>query len=145
MWIVRVALQRPYTFLVMALTIILATPYMLLTMPTDILPDINIPVISIIWNYSGLVAQDMGDRITGPAERILTTTVNDALTHFVIEDLPFGGVGPSGLGAYHGETGFQTFSHRRAVYQQGPIDPNIFLRPPYSRLFPAIFRFLMRN
>ena len=77
MWIVRVALQRPYTFLVMALTIILATPYMLLTMPTDILPDINIPVISIIWNYSGLVAQDMGDRITGPAERILTTTVND--------------------------------------------------------------------
>ncbi len=77
MWIVRIALQRPYTFLVMALTIVLATPYMLLTMPTDILPDINIPVISIIWNYSGLVAQDMGDRITGPAERILTTTVND--------------------------------------------------------------------
>ncbi len=77
MWIVRIALQRPYTFLVMALTIVLATPYMLLTMPTDILPDINIPVISIIWNYSGLVAQDMGDRVTGPAERILTTTVND--------------------------------------------------------------------
>ncbi len=77
MWIVRIALQRPYTFLVMALTIVLATPYMLLTMPTDILPDINIPVISIIWNYSGFVARDMGDRITGPAERILTTTVND--------------------------------------------------------------------
>jgi multidrug efflux pump subunit AcrB len=77
MWIVRIALQRPYTFLVMALTIVLATPYMLLTMPTDILPDINIPVISIIWNYSGLVAVDMGDRVTGPAERILTTTVND--------------------------------------------------------------------
>jgi coniferyl-aldehyde dehydrogenase len=72
-------------------------------------------------------------------------TINDALTHFVIEDLPFGGIGPSGLGAYHGETGFQTFSHRRAVYHQGPIDPKIFLRPPYSRIFPAIFRFLMRN
>jgi multidrug efflux pump subunit AcrB len=77
MWIVRIALQRPYTFIVMALTILLATPYMLLTMPTDILPDINIPVISVIWNYSGLSAQDMGNRITGPAERILTTTVND--------------------------------------------------------------------
>ncbi|MGO8738712.1 efflux RND transporter permease subunit [Rhodoblastus sp.] len=77
MWIVRIALQRPYTFLVMALTIVLATPYMLLTMPTDILPDIDIPVVSIIWNYSGFVARDMGDRITGPAERILTTTVND--------------------------------------------------------------------
>jgi coniferyl-aldehyde dehydrogenase len=72
-------------------------------------------------------------------------TINDALTHFVIEDLPFGGIGPSGLGAYHGETGFQTFSHRRAVYHQGPIDPKMFLRPPYSRIFPAIFRFLMRN
>ena len=60
MWIVRIALQRPYTFLVMALTIVLATPYMLLTMPTDILPDINIPVISIIWNYSGLVAAGHG-------------------------------------------------------------------------------------
>ncbi|MCI4677144.1 efflux RND transporter permease subunit [Rhodoblastus acidophilus] len=77
MWIVRIALQRPYTFLVMALTIVLATPYMLLTMATDILPDINIPVISIIWNYSGLSAQEMGYRITAPAERILTTTVND--------------------------------------------------------------------
>jgi len=61
----------------MALTILLATPYMLLTMPTDILPDINIPVISVIWNYNGLSAQDMGARITTPAERILTTTVND--------------------------------------------------------------------
>jgi len=77
MWIVSIALRRPYTFLVMAFTILLATPYMLLTMPTDILPDINIPVISVIWNYSGLSAQEMGNRITGPAERILTTTVND--------------------------------------------------------------------
>ncbi len=77
MWIVSIALRRPYTFLVMAFTILLATPYMLLTMPTDILPDIDIPVISVIWNYSGMSAQEMGNRITGPAERILTTTVND--------------------------------------------------------------------
>ncbi|MBB4198768.1 RND transporter [Rhodoblastus sphagnicola] len=77
MWIVRIALQRPYTFIVMALTILLATPYMLLTMATDILPEINIPVISVIWNYTGFSAQEMGSRITGPAERILTTTVND--------------------------------------------------------------------
>jgi multidrug efflux pump subunit AcrB len=77
MWIVSIALKRPYTFIVMALMIVLATPYMLLTMATDILPDINIPVISVIWNYSGLSAQEMGNRITTPAERILTTTVND--------------------------------------------------------------------
>jgi multidrug efflux pump subunit AcrB len=77
MWIVSIALKRPYTFIVMALMIVLATPYMLLTMATDILPDINIPVISVIWTYNGLSAQEMGARITGPAERILTTTVND--------------------------------------------------------------------
>ena len=90
MWIVSIALKRPYTFLVMALTILLATPYMLLTMPTDILPDINIPVISVIWNYGGLSAQEMGNRITGPAERILTTTVND-IEH--IESQSLNGVG----------------------------------------------------
>jgi multidrug efflux pump subunit AcrB len=90
MWIVRIALQRPYTFIVMALLIVLATPYVLLTMATDILPDINIPVISVIWNYSGLSAQEMGFRITGPAERILTTTVSD-IEH--IESQSYNGVG----------------------------------------------------
>ena len=87
MWIVSIALRRPYTFLVMALTILLATPYVLLTMPTDILPEINIPVISIIWNYNGLSAQEMGNRITGPSERILTTTVNN-IEHIESSSLP---------------------------------------------------------
>ena len=77
MWIVEVALRRPYTFLVMALLILLATPLVLLKMPTDIFPDINIPVISIVWNYSGLSAQEVGLRITAVNERSLTTTVND--------------------------------------------------------------------
>src|SRR5882757_1225898 len=77
MWIVRVALQRPYTFIVMALLILLAAPLALLRMPVDILPEINIPVVSIIWNYTGLSAQQMGARITSVSERSLTTTVND--------------------------------------------------------------------
>ncbi len=77
MWIVEVALRRPYTFLVMALLILLATPLVLLKMSTDIFPDIDIPVISIVWNYSGLSAQEMGLRITAVNERSLTTTVND--------------------------------------------------------------------
>ena len=77
MWIVQIALRRPYTFIVMALLILLATPVVLLKMATDILPDINIPVISIIWNYNGLSAQDMGQRIAASNERGLTTTVND--------------------------------------------------------------------
>ncbi len=77
MWIVLIALRRPYTFIVMALLILLSTPLVLSKMATDIFPEINIPVVSIIWNYTGFSAQDMGQRITGPTERTLTTTVND--------------------------------------------------------------------
>ena len=77
MWIVDIALRRPYTFIVMALCILLATPLTLLRMPTDILPEINIPVISMVWNYSGLSAQEMGNRVTSVSERALTTLVND--------------------------------------------------------------------
>ena len=77
MWIVQVALRRPYTFLVMALLILLATPLVLLKMPTDIFPEINIPVISIVWTYAGLSAQEIGQRISAVNERALTTTVND--------------------------------------------------------------------
>jgi len=86
MWIVEVALRRPYTFLVMALLILLATPLVLLKMPTDIFPEINIPVISIVWTYSGLSAQEVGNRITAVNERSLTTTVND-IEHIESESL----------------------------------------------------------
>jgi CzcA family heavy metal efflux pump len=77
MWIVEVALRRPYTFLVMALLILLATPLVLLKMSTDIFPEINIPVVSIVWTYTGLSAQEIGQRIAAVNERSLTTTVND--------------------------------------------------------------------
>ncbi|MBV8665960.1 MAG: efflux RND transporter permease subunit, partial [Burkholderiaceae bacterium] len=77
MWIVQIALRRPYTFIVMALLILLSTPLVLSRMATDIFPDINIPVISIIWNYGGMSAQEMGQRFAAGNERFLTTTVND--------------------------------------------------------------------
>ncbi len=77
MWIVELALRRPYTFIVMAIIILLATPLAIFRTPVDVLPEINIPVISVIWNYSGLSPQQMSDRITSVDERILTTTVND--------------------------------------------------------------------
>jgi len=77
MWIVRLALARPYTFIVMALVIILLTPVVLLRTPTDIFPEINIPVISLIWNYTGLEPREMEQRITGNSERAVTTLVND--------------------------------------------------------------------
>ncbi|MBL8471045.1 MAG: efflux RND transporter permease subunit [Rhodocyclaceae bacterium] len=77
MWIVRIALERPYTFIVMAIVILLATPLALLRTPVDVLPEIDIPVISVIWSYNGLSAQQMGDRITQQHERAIITTVND--------------------------------------------------------------------
>jgi CzcA family heavy metal efflux pump len=77
MWIVQVALRRPYTFLVMALVILLATPLVLRKMSTDIFPEIDIPVVSIVWTYAGLSALEMGQRITAVTERTLTTTVTD--------------------------------------------------------------------
>jgi len=87
MWIVNVALKRPYTFIVMAILILLATPFVLLTTPVDILPDINIPVVSIIWTYSGLSAEDIANRITSVNERSLTTTVNN-IEHIESQSLP---------------------------------------------------------
>jgi CzcA family heavy metal efflux pump len=77
MWIVRLALQRPYTFIVMALLILILSPLVILSTPVDIFPEINIPVISIIWQFQGLSAQEMADRIVSNTERGLTTTVND--------------------------------------------------------------------
>jgi multidrug efflux pump subunit AcrB len=77
MSMVQLALKRPYTFIVMAMLIVLATPFALLNMATDIFPEINIPVISIVWNYTGLAAQEMGNRISAQNERSLTTTVSD--------------------------------------------------------------------
>ncbi len=77
MWIVRLALSRPYTFIVMALVIMLLTPLVLLRTPTDIFPDINIPVISLVWNFTGLEPTEMEQRITSNSERAVTTLVND--------------------------------------------------------------------
>jgi multidrug efflux pump subunit AcrB len=77
MWIVRLALKRPYTFVVMSMLILLLGVVTILRMPTDIFPDIDIPVISVVWNYSGLSPDEMEKRIVNNFERSLTTTVND--------------------------------------------------------------------
>src|SRR5437868_5737841 len=77
MWIVRLALRRPYTFVVLAILILIMGALAALRTPTDIFPNINIPVVSIIWNYTGLAPQDMASRIISLQERNLTTTVND--------------------------------------------------------------------
>src|SRR5271169_616531 len=86
MWIVRLALRRPYTFAVMAILILILGTLAILRTPTDIFPNINIPVVSIIWSYNGLVPEDMADRIVSVTERSLTTTV-DNIEHIESESL----------------------------------------------------------
>jgi CzcA family heavy metal efflux pump len=87
MWIVRLALARPYTFVVLALAIILLTPVVLLRTPTDIFPEINIPVVSIAWTYTGLSPLEMEQRVTSTIERGATTMVND-IEHLESQSLP---------------------------------------------------------
>src|SRR5207302_8405819 len=77
MWILKLALRRPYTFVVAALLLLLLTPFVLLRTPTDIFPNIEIRVISVIWQYAGLSAQEIEQRIIYTHERTLTATVND--------------------------------------------------------------------
>jgi CzcA family heavy metal efflux pump len=77
MWIVRLALRRPYTFVVVALLLLILGPIVILSTPTDIFPNINIPVVSIVWNYTGLNPDDMSNRIVFQTERALTTLVDD--------------------------------------------------------------------
>ena len=86
MWIVRLALRRPYTFVVVALLLLILGPIVILRTPTDIFPNIDIPVVSIIWNYQGLNADDMSNRVVFQTERALTTLV-DNIQHIESQSL----------------------------------------------------------
>src|SRR6202045_2214888 len=77
MWIVRIALDRPYTFVVLALLILILSPVVILRTPVDIFPNINIPVIAVAWQYAGLNPEELEGRLTSVYERILTTTVDN--------------------------------------------------------------------
>jgi multidrug efflux pump subunit AcrB len=77
MWIVRLALRRPYTFIVLAILLFILGPIAIARTPTDIFPNINIPVVSIVWSFNGFSAEDMANRITSNYERALTSDVDD--------------------------------------------------------------------
>src|SRR5579872_461633 len=77
MWIVRLALRRPYTFVVMSMAILLLGVAAILSMAIDIFPYIDIPVISIVWSYNGISPDEMAARVVTVFERAMTTTVND--------------------------------------------------------------------
>ena len=86
MWIVELALRRPYTFIVVALLVLILGPLSILRMPTDIFPNINIPVLSIVWTYTGLSADDVANRIATPFERAMTTDI-DNIEHIESQSL----------------------------------------------------------
>jgi multidrug efflux pump subunit AcrB len=90
MWIVQLALRRPYTFIVLAIFILIAGVLSIMRTPKDIFPDINIPVCAAIWNFTGMPAEEFSNRITSVYERILTTVVND-IEH--IESTSYNGIG----------------------------------------------------
>src|SRR5258705_6057746 len=77
MWIVRIALERPYPFIVLALLILIVSPVVIARTPTDIFPNVNIPVIAVAWQYRGLNAEELEGRITTSYARVLTTTVDN--------------------------------------------------------------------
>src|SRR5260370_20773171 len=77
MWIVKLALRRPYTFVVMSLLIVVLSVVTILRMPVDIFPEINIPVVAVVWTYTGVSPDEMEKRIVTVSERAMTTTVND--------------------------------------------------------------------
>jgi multidrug efflux pump subunit AcrB len=76
-WIVRLALRRPYTFVVLALLLFMIGPLAILHTPTDFFPNINIPVVSIVWSYNGFSGEDMANRITSNYDRALTSDVEN--------------------------------------------------------------------
>src|SRR5579875_1822939 len=90
-WIVSIALRRPYTFIVLALVIMIFGTLAALRTPTDIFPNINIPVVSVVWTYNGLPPDDMSDRVVYFYERTLTSQVND-IQHIESQSLPGIGV-----------------------------------------------------
>src|ERR1700748_2477435 len=114
MGVVKLALQRPYTFLVMALLLLIWGPLTILRTPTDIFPNINIPVVGVIWTYTGLPAQEMADRIVGSFERVSTTTVSN-IEH--IESQSLTGVGVTKYFFHPGSNVDMSMSQMTAIGQ----------------------------
>jgi multidrug efflux pump subunit AcrB len=132
MWIVKLALRRPYTFIAAAILIAILGGVAIARMPTDVLPDINIPVVSAIWQYRGLSADEMEKRITTQSERAFTTTVND-IEH--IESQTLAGMGVIKV-FFHPGTPVDA-----AVAQMTAISQTVTRQMPPGATPPLILRF----
>ncbi len=132
MWIVRLALRRPYTFVVMSVLIAILGAIAVYTMPTDIFPNIDIPVVSIVWNYAGISPDEMEKRMVTISERSLTTTVND-IEHIESQ-------------SYNGVAVIRVFFHpyakvELAIAQISAISQTILRRMPPGTYPPSILKY----
>ena len=136
MWIVRLALARPYTFVVMAMLIFIVGVMTIIRVPKDIFPDIDIPVISVVWGYGGLTPEEMEQRIVTNYERALTTTVND-IEHIESQSL-------SGLSVI--KIFFQPGAHiEAATAQVTAISQTVVRMMPAGTTPPFIIRYSASN
>src|SRR5262249_28087903 len=136
MWIVRLALRRPYTFVVMALAIVVLGGVTIARMPTDIFPEINIPVVSVIWQYTGMGPDDMANRVVTLSERGATATVND-IEH--IESQPLNGFGVIKL-FFH-----PTARPEAAVAQLTALSAGILRVLPPGMTAPSVIQYSASN
>ena len=136
MWIVRLALRRPYTFTVMALAIIILGVLSALRMPKDIFPSIDIPVVSVVWQYAGLAPEEMEKRIVTLSERSMTTTVND-IEH--MESSSLLGIGVIKI-FFHPGTSIDA-----AVAQVTAISQSVVKQMPPGTTPPLVIRYSATN
>ena len=132
MWIVRLALRRPYTFVVMALFLVLSGTWVAKKTPTDILPDVDIPVISVVWTYGGLPAQQMEQQITQFSEYSLAGNVSDIKT---MQSESFDGVSVIRLYLHPGA------DVAAAMAQVTAASQTILRRMPPNTIPPIILRY----
>jgi CzcA family heavy metal efflux pump len=134
MWIVSLALRRPYTFIVMALVIVILTPLVLMRTAVDIFPDINIPVVCVVWQFNGLSPQEMANRIVTGSERAMTTTVND-IEH--VESQSLAGVGVIKIFFHQGVNLPSALSQVVAIAQTNIRNAPPGTQPPFIITFSA--------
>lgn len=136
MWIVELAPRRPYTFVVVAMLIAVMSIYLMFVTPKDIFPNINIPIVSVIWSYNGLPPEEFAQRITTYSEYTLSNNVNDIER---IESQTFNGVGIVRL-YFHPEANISA-----AIAEATAASQSILKRMPPGVLPPVILRYYVNT
>lgn len=136
MWIVELALRRPYTFFIISLLIAASSVFFLFVTPKDIFPNINIPIVSVIWSYTGLASEEFSERVTTFSEYTLSNNVNDVER---IESQTVDGIGLIRL-YFHPDADIPT-----AIAESSAASQAILRRMPAGMLPPTILRYYVNT